>query len=92
MGLQQRYEHTPTETRQAPPPEIGGRSWQVSGSVAKCAYPACQPPPHEAQAVTPHPTKPGWKLAWLFLPVLCVIACPAVWIICKMAPPAVVML
>ena len=69
----QQYEAT-TETRHAPPPEIAGRSWQVSGSVAKCAVPPHARPPHEAQAVTPDPTKHGWRIAWLFLDVLAGIA------------------
>ena len=81
-----------TETRHAPPPEIAGRSWQVSGSVAKCAVPPHARPPHEAQAVTPHPTKPGWKLAWLFLPALCVIACLGIWLVCQSASIGAVVL
>ena len=80
MGLQQRYEHTPTETRHAPPPEIGGRTWCVSGSVAKCAVPPHARPPHEEQAVTPHPTKAGWKVAWVFLGTLVALFAASPWI------------
>ena len=84
-----------TDTRHAPPPEIGGRSWQVTApGVAKCSVAPGHRPPAEAQAVTPDQRKGnGWRIAWLFLgTVACLIACPAAWIICRMVPPAVVLL
>ena len=81
----QQSEHT-TETRHAPPPEIGGRSWQITGpGVAKCCVPPGHRVPREAQVTTPHPGRPGWKVAWIFLPLLCVIACLGIWLVCQSA-------
>ena len=74
----QRYERT---TNHRAPPEIDGRSWQIVGQgVAKCAIAPGRKPPAEAQVVTGHPTKPGWRIAWLFLAGLIAAFIASPWI------------
>jgi len=61
--------------------EIGGRSWQVMGSVAKCSVPPNHNPPREAQVVTPDPVKGGgWRIAWVFLASLVALFAASPWI------------
>ena len=91
MGTQHQYE--PTATKHHEPAEISGRSWQVTApGVAKCCVPPGHRVPREAQVTTPHPGKPGWKVAWIFLPLLCVIMCLGVWLVCHSASIGAVVL
>ena len=83
------YEHS---TNRAPLPEIAGRTWLPRGrGVLKCAIAPGQRPPHEAQVVTDHPTKPGWRIAWVFLGGLVALIIGSPWI-AKLAGIAVIAL
>ena len=61
--------------------EIDGNHWRHHGdrTYIKALRPG-QTVPHEAGCVTPHPSRPGWRIAWLFLAscIAAIVASP--WI------------
>ena len=71
--------------------EIDGRVWFRQGNVARCSYPRTHNPPQGAQVTTPHPTRPGFKIAWVFLGGLVAAFIASPWIAKLMGCAALVL-
>jgi hypothetical protein len=74
MGIFRHTEHAVemrerTWDRPGMAPELNHQSWQNKGDGVYCRCAPASKPPREYHVSTPHPTRAGFRVFWLFLPV-----------------------